>query len=99
MECFNTYHFLNFFIVACAIGPSVNTLKAQLIFPSKLNFCNFFEILTTKSFKNQYIPQFSYENCDMNSIKFDLSNAFQRHQECLQIPNLFYFIFIERMVQ
>jgi hypothetical protein len=31
--------------VACAIGPSVNTLKTQPIFPSKDNFFNLFEFL------------------------------------------------------
>jgi len=32
--------------VACAVGPSVNTL---LIFSYKLNFCNLFEFPATKS--------------------------------------------------
>jgi hypothetical protein len=32
-----------------AIGLSVNTLKAQLIFPSKTNFCNLFEFSSIKS--------------------------------------------------
>jgi hypothetical protein len=26
--------------VACVIGPSANTSRAQLIFPCKANFCN-----------------------------------------------------------
>jgi hypothetical protein len=35
--------------VPCVVGPSVNTLRAQLNFPSKPNiFCNLFEISTTK---------------------------------------------------
>jgi len=34
--------------VACAICPSVNKLRAQLIFPSKPNFCNFFWIFNNK---------------------------------------------------
>jgi len=33
---------------ACVVGPSVNTLRAQLIFPSRPNFCNLFEFLATK---------------------------------------------------
>jgi hypothetical protein len=35
--------------VACAVGPGVITLRAQVIFPSKLNFCNLFEFPATKS--------------------------------------------------
>jgi hypothetical protein len=34
--------------VACDIGPGVNTLRAQLIFLSKPNFCNLFEFSATK---------------------------------------------------
>jgi hypothetical protein len=37
--------------VACAVGPGVSTLRAQLIFPSKLDFCNLFEFPATKSTK------------------------------------------------
>jgi hypothetical protein len=86
MKCPNTYVFWKTTSVACAIGPSVNTLRAQLNFPSKLNFCKLFEFLTTKSFKIQYLPQLSSENCEVNFIKFDSSSAFQQHQECFQIP-------------
>jgi hypothetical protein len=39
--CLNLY--------SLAIGPSVNTLRAQLIFPYKPNFCNLFQIPATKS--------------------------------------------------
>ncbi len=35
--------------VACVVAPSVNTLRAQLIFPSKPNISNLFEFPTTKS--------------------------------------------------
>ncbi len=35
--------------VACAVGPSVNKLRAQQIFPSKPYFCDFFKISETKS--------------------------------------------------
>jgi hypothetical protein len=35
--------------VVYAICPSVNTWRVQLIFPTKLNFCNLFEFLATKS--------------------------------------------------
>jgi hypothetical protein len=37
--------------VAFAIGSNANTLRVQLIFPSKPNFCNFFEFQATKSIK------------------------------------------------
>jgi hypothetical protein len=36
-------------IVAYAIGPTMNTLRVQLIFPSNPNFCNLIELSTTKS--------------------------------------------------
>jgi hypothetical protein len=68
----------------------VNTLRAQLIFPSKPNFCNLFEFPVTKSiFKNQYLPHLSFENCEINSIKSDLLITFQQHQEHLKIPMQF----------
>ncbi len=35
--------------VACAVGPNVNTLRAQLVLPSEPNFCNLFEFPATKS--------------------------------------------------
>ncbi len=35
--------------VTCVVGPSVNTLRVQLIFLSKPNFCNLFEFPATKS--------------------------------------------------
>ncbi len=34
--------------VACVVGPSVNTLRAQLIFPSKPNFLQFVWISNNK---------------------------------------------------
>jgi hypothetical protein len=34
--------------VACAIGPSVNALKAKLIFPSKTQFLRFIWISSNK---------------------------------------------------
>jgi hypothetical protein len=37
--------------VACVVGPSVNTLRVQLIFPCKPSFCNLFEFPKTKSIK------------------------------------------------
>ncbi len=35
--------------VGCALGPGVNTSKAQQIFLSKPNFCNLFKSPATKS--------------------------------------------------
>ncbi len=63
---------------------NVNTLSAQLTYPSKPNFHNLFEFPASKS--TQYLPQFSSENCEINSIKSELSRAFQEHQEHPQIP-------------
>jgi hypothetical protein len=61
----------------------VNTLRAQLIFPSKLNFCNLFKFSATKGTKNQYLPHLSFET---NFIKSESLRAFQQHEEHLQIP-------------
>jgi hypothetical protein len=83
----------------------VNTLRAQLIFPSKpsLNFAICLNFQQQNSLKNQYLPQLSSENCEINSIKSDLPKAFQQHQEHLQIPMRFSvsisYSFIEKMVQ
>jgi hypothetical protein len=72
----------------CVVGPSVNKLRARLIFPFKPNFCNLFEFLKfcqQNPLKNQYLPYLSPENWEINSIKFELCRAFQQHQECFQI--------------
>jgi hypothetical protein len=58
----------------------VNTLKVQLIFPSKPNFCIFF-VPTTKFGKNQYLQHLNFENCEINSIKSKSSRTFQQHKE------------------
>jgi hypothetical protein len=44
-----SFHCILLTSVVRAVGPSVNTLSTQLIFPSKPNFCNLFEFLATKS--------------------------------------------------
>jgi len=36
--------------------------------------------------KIQYLPQLNSENSEINSIKSELSRAFQQHQERPQIP-------------
>jgi len=71
--------------VACAVGSSVNTLRAQLNFPSKPKFCNLFGFPGIKSIKNQYLPHLTSENCEINFIKSDSPRAFQQHQERPQI--------------
>jgi hypothetical protein len=58
-KCFKNH--VIFFIVikvACANGLSVNTLKAQLIVPSKPNFYIFFEFLPTKSIQKSISSTF-----------------------------------------
>jgi hypothetical protein len=62
--------------VACDVGPTVNTLKAQLILPSKPNFCNLFEFPTTKSIQKSISFTPYLENCEINSIKSDSPKAF-----------------------
>jgi len=71
--------------VACAVGPSVNTLRAQLILPSEPNFCNFFEFPATKSSQKSIFFTPYLENCEITSIKSDSPRAFQQHQECSRI--------------
>jgi hypothetical protein len=67
--------------VTCAIGPIVHTLKAQMIFPSKPNFCNFCEFWQQNPLKNQCLPHVRSKNCEINSMKSELSKAFPQHQE------------------
>ncbi len=66
--------------VTYVVGPNVNTLEAQLIFPSKPNFCNFFEFPTTKFTKKTYLQHLNFEICEINYIKFDSPMGFQQHQ-------------------
>jgi hypothetical protein len=84
--------------VTCAVCPSVNTLRAQLIFPSKPKLCNLFKLWATKSI--QYLPHLRCEECEINSS--NSPKAFQQHQECPQIPIQIsvsiLFKFLEKMV-
>jgi hypothetical protein len=65
-------------------------LRAQLIFPSKPNFCNLLNFQQQNPLKNQYLSHLSSENCEINSIKSDWLRAFhQHHQERPQIPMQF----------
>ncbi len=57
--------------VTCAIGPSVNTLKAHPNFAICLNFQQ------QNPLKNQYVPHLNSKNCEIKFIKFDLPKAFQ----------------------
>jgi hypothetical protein len=36
--------------------------------------------------QNEYLPHLSFASCKINSIKSDLSRAFQQHQQHPQIP-------------
>jgi hypothetical protein len=90
--------------VARVVGPSVNTLRAQLIFPSRPNFCKLSEFPTTKF--TQKIILFhtltlkiveknllnlshqEFSNNTKNTPKFQYSFQFQ-----------FYLVFIEKMIQ
>ncbi len=69
----------------------MNTLRAQLMFPSKLNFCKLFKFSATKGTKNQYLPYLSFE---INFIKSESLRAFQQHQEHSQIPIKFSFFIL-----
>jgi hypothetical protein len=78
--------------VVCAVGVSVNP-----IFAICLNFQQ------QNPLKNQYLPQLNSQDCEINSIKSNSPRAFQKLQECHQIPIQFqfqfYLVFIEKMVQ
>jgi hypothetical protein len=62
--------------VACAVARNVNTLRVQLIFPSKPNISNLFEFPTTKSTQKSNI---GFKNDEINYIKSNSSNVFQEH--------------------
>jgi len=81
--------FILYTSVVCAVGPSVNTLRAQLIFTYKPKFCNLFEFPQQISLKNQYLSHLSSENCEIISTRSDSWGAFQQHQQHPQIPMQF----------
>jgi hypothetical protein len=68
------------------VGPSVNTFRAQLIFPFQTQCLLFFWIFSNKIHSSISSTHLSSENSEINSIKFDSPWAFQQHQERLQIP-------------
>jgi len=49
-------------------------------------FCNLIEFPTTKLFKIQYLLHFKKNLIQITLIKSYSSKAFQKHQECAQIP-------------
>jgi hypothetical protein len=66
----------------------VNKLSAQLIlfFFQTPSIVNLFEFAATKYTQNHYLSHLSSENCEINSIKFDLPRrAFQQQRKCPQI--------------
>jgi len=67
-----------------------STLRVQQFFPSKPNFGNFLNFQQQNPLKIHYFPFFSYENCEIKSIKFDSPRDFQQHQEHCQIPIFFF---------
>jgi len=86
IDLFNWAHSMfTYTSVASAVHPSGNTLRAQLIFPSKPNFCNLFEFPATKSTQTSISSHLSSENCKINSVKSDWWRAFQQHQRRFQI--------------
>ncbi len=90
--------------VACVVGPSVNTLRAQLIFPSGPNFCKLSEFPTTK-FTQKIIL---FHTLTLKIVKKNLLNL--SHQEfsnnAKNTPKFqysfqfeFYLVLIEKMIQ
>jgi hypothetical protein len=82
---------------------NVNTLRAQLIFPSKPNFCNLFEFLATKSTQKSNI----FQTLALKIVKWILLNltclGLFKNKENPQIPIQFfsldfYLIFIEKLI-
>jgi hypothetical protein len=104
LTCIVTFCILYPTSVACDVGPSVNTLKGQLIFPSKPNFCNLFEFLANKIHsKINIFHIFSCENCKrtpLNLTRQVLSNNTKSTSEFqYNFQFWFYLVFIEKMVQ
>ncbi len=71
--------------VAYAIGPSVNTLEGQLIFLPNPIFAICLNFQQQNPFKNQHLPHFSFEKCEINFNR-SIAKGFQQHQEHPQIP-------------
>ncbi len=56
--------------VACAIGPSVNTLKAKLIFSFQNPiFAIYLNFKQQNPLKNQSLAHLGSNNCEISSIK------------------------------
>jgi hypothetical protein len=64
----NTFFIFTFSKLIISKFGDVNTLKAQLILPSKPIFCNLFEFSPTKSTQNQYFSHLSSKNCEIKSL-------------------------------
>ncbi len=83
----NTFSIFHIFRIFKKTFNNVNTLRAQLIFPSKPNFFTIYlNFQQQKSLQNQYLLHLSSQDCEINSIKSDPSRAFQQDQEYPQIP-------------
>jgi hypothetical protein len=84
-------------------SSTVNTLKAQLIFPFKPIFCNLFEFSEQNPLKNQYLPHLTSENYEINVLNLihqGLSNNTNNtpiFQHNFQFQ--FYLIFTKKIVQ
>jgi hypothetical protein len=73
-----THSYIFTFLELFSEFSNVNTLRAQLNFPSKPNFGSLFEFPATKSTQKRYLPHLSSENCEINSIKSELPRAFHK---------------------
>jgi len=72
------FFFFTFSELKISKFSNVDTLKAQLLFPSKpIFFAIFLNFQQYNSLKNQYLSHLSSENCEINSIKSDSPRGFQ----------------------
>jgi hypothetical protein len=82
IQNFPSHSFFTSTNVAYAIGPSVNTLKALLIFLPNPIFAICLNFQQQNSLQNQYLLHFSFENCEVNSNR-SMPRVFQQHPQIL----------------
>jgi hypothetical protein len=70
IQKFPSHYFFTSTSVVYAIGPSVNTLKAQLIFLPNPIFAICLNFQQQNPFRNQYLMHFSFEKCEINSNRY-----------------------------
>jgi hypothetical protein len=70
IQNFPSHSFFTSTSVAYAIGPSVNMLRAQLVFLPNPIFAICLNFQQQNPLQNQYLMHFSFENCEINSNRY-----------------------------